>query len=159
MHYTTLHCTALHCTACKPHPRPQATKAVHIRRASEAPGEDATHHAERPHFAAWGMYQFTNPFITCPPGQTFGKVQLETGALLGKASLPHTVHGGSTCAHRIACCHGMQFGGIMYPLGNGQEYMDGHKYLCGMETLQAPCTILSLGRCGTTEGDTLNQDS
>ncbi len=52
----------------------QATKAEHVRRAKDTPAEDATQHAERPHFAEWGMYQFTNPFITCPPGQNFGKV-------------------------------------------------------------------------------------
>jgi hypothetical protein len=32
--------------------------------------------AERPYFAAWGMYQFTNPFITCPPAQQLAKVHI-----------------------------------------------------------------------------------
>jgi hypothetical protein len=50
----------------------------------------------------------------------------------------------------------MQYGGLMFPLGNGQQFMDGHKYLCGVEALKAPCTILSLGRCACDGAATLS---
>jgi hypothetical protein len=39
-----------------------------------------------------------------------------------------------------------QVGGMMKMLHNGVQFEDGHKYLCGLDAMQAPCTVLSIGR-------------
>ncbi len=35
---------------------------------------------------------------------------------------------------------------MMKMLHNGAQFEDGHKYLCGLDVMQAPCTVLSIGR-------------
>jgi hypothetical protein len=54
----------------------QITKGVHKERVESGnPNGQPEHAAERPYAAAHGMFQLSNPFVTCPPGKPLSKVR------------------------------------------------------------------------------------